>query len=60
MNSLKKLYARIDRINERGIGEVLGENDEVSLEVPFSLPGEVVEYINNSAGEVTQIYLKKT
>lgn len=43
MKSLQKLSVKIDRINSRGMGKVFDKNN-LSLQIPFSLPGEIIDF----------------
>ena len=60
MNLSKTVSTKIHRVNLRGLGEVFDENNELLLEVPFSLPGDFVEYAYDVEGEVNLINFKST
>ncbi len=60
MTSFQKLFAEIDNMDTQGIGEVFGKGDEYSLKIPFSLPGEIIEYVNDDMGNATFLNFKVT
>ena len=47
----QKFSFKINRLNLRGIGEVLDKNSRPILEIPFSLPDEIVCFSNDHSGE---------
>ena len=44
----QRLSAKIERINSQGIGEVLDKNGKPILEIPFTLPDEIIQYDDDS------------
>ena len=58
MTSVQKLFAEIDNIDTQGIGEVFREGEEHSLKIPFSLPGEIIEYVNDDMGNAIFLNFK--
>ncbi|MDG2474629.1 MAG: class I SAM-dependent RNA methyltransferase [Paracoccaceae bacterium] len=53
------LLAKIGRINSHGIGEVLDKNGKPLLEIPFTLPDEIIQYDDESIN-VNSISFKLT
>ncbi len=57
MRLVKKLSAKIDRINSKGQGVVLDKSNGSVTEIPFSLPDETIEY-SHYEGKVGDINVK--
>ena len=55
MTSLQKFLAKIDNINNQGRGEVFDKSEEPLLEIPFALPDEIIEYVNDDSGNASFI-----
>ena len=51
----QKFSFKVNRLNLRGIGEVLDQNSRPILEIPFSLPDETVCFSNDHSGEPKQL-----
>ena len=60
MKFLETLSAKIHKINARGLGEVLDKNGQLILEMPFSLPGEIVDYKLDDLGHTNWMELKSS
>ena len=57
MRLVKKLSAKIDRINSKGQGVVLDKSNGSVTKIPFSLPNETIEY-SHYEGKVGDITVK--
>ena len=60
MTLLKKIFAKIKYLNAQGKGEVFNKDGEHLLEIPFSLPGEIIEINNYDVDKLTSINVKVT
>lgn len=54
----KRVTGKISRINVLGLGEVLEEDSKSALEVPFSLPNEIVDYVKDDDGKANNVKVK--
>ena len=58
MTLLKKFIAKIEYLNAQGKGEVFNKDGKHLLEIPFSLPGEIIEMNNYDVDKLTSINVK--
>ncbi len=56
----QRLSAKIERINSQGIGEVLDKNGKPILEIPFTLPDEIIQYVDDESINANSISFKLT
>ena len=60
MNHLQNFSTGINKINSKGLGEIINKEFGSLVEVPFSLPGEEVNFGLDSCGKVSFLSHKKT